>query len=50
MQESPENKKAGMDRLEIVALSVSSAIIVVALVYWTIQINGVLEMLEMAYG
>lgn len=50
MQESTESKKTGMDRLEIVALSVSSAVIVVALVYWTLQISGVLEMLEMAYG
>ena len=50
MQDSSENKKVGMDRLEVIALSVSSAVIVVAIVYWTIQISGVLEMLEMAYG
>lgn len=50
MQDSPKNKKSGLDRLEIIALSASSAVIVIAIVYWTIQISGVLEMLEMAYG
>lgn len=50
MQETSGSKKAGMDRLELVALSASSTVIVVALVYWTIQISGVLEMLELAYG
>jgi len=50
MQDSTENKKAGMDRLEMIALGVSSAVIVVALIYWTNQISGVMEMLEMAYG
>jgi len=50
MQESSESKREGMDRLEHVALSTSAAVIVVALIYWTIQISGVLEMLEMAYG
>lgn len=50
MQESIEGKKAGMDRLELIALSASSAVIVVAIVYWTMQISGVLEMLELAYG
>lgn len=50
MQESSDENKAGMDRLELVALSVSSIVIVVAIVYWTMQISGVLEMLEMAYG
>lgn len=50
MQDSTENKKAGMDRLEMIALGASSAVIVVALIYWTNQISGVMEMLEMAYG
>ena len=39
-----------MDRLEIIALTVSSAIMLVALVYWGVQIQGVRELLEMAYG
>lgn len=50
MQDSSESKKEGMDRLELVALGTSSAVIVVALIYWAIQVSGVLEMLEMAYG
>lgn len=50
MQESSEEKQTGLDRLELVALVTSSAVIVIALVYWAIQISGVLEMLEMAYG
>ncbi len=50
MQESSESKKEGMDRLELVALGTSSTVIVVALIYWAIQVSGVLEMLEMAYG
>ncbi len=43
-------KRTGMDKREIVSLGISSVIIVVALVYWAIQIGGVMEMLEMAYG
>lgn len=39
-----------MDRLEIIALTVSSAIVLGALVYWGVQIQGVRELLEMAYG
>lgn len=39
-----------MDRLEVLALTVSSAVVLVALVYWGIQIQGVRELLEMAYG
>lgn len=50
MQGTSEAKKIGMDRLELVAVGASSTVIVVALVYWTIQISGVLEMLELAYG
>jgi hypothetical protein len=50
MQESIEGKKTGMDRLELIALGASSAVIVVAIVYWTMQISGVLDMLELAYG
>lgn len=50
MSDTPESKKKGLDRQEIIAVSVSSAVIIVALIYWVIQINGVMEMLEMAYG
>lgn len=50
MQNFPEHNQTGMDRQEIIALSASSVVLVVALVYWVIQIRGVLEMLELAYG
>jgi len=39
-----------MDRLEVLALTASSVVVLVALVYWGIQIQGVRELLEMAYG
>lgn len=39
-----------MKRLEITAAAVSAAILITAAVYWIIQIRGVMEMLEMAYG
>ncbi len=45
-----EKKHMKMDRLEMLALATSSAVFVVALVYWGIQIQGVRELLEMAYG
>lgn len=35
---------------EKVAVAVSSSIIVISLLYWTVQIRGVLELLELAYG
>jgi len=35
---------------ERVAVFSSGAIIVAAAVYWVIQVRGVLEMLELAYG
>jgi hypothetical protein len=50
MTDSSGTKKKGLDRLETVAIAVSSAVIGAALIYWTIQISGVMEMLEMAYG
>lgn len=36
--------------LEKVALGASSVIIAAAVVYWTIQIVGVIEFLQLAYG
>lgn len=35
---------------EIFAIGVSSAILLSAIVYWVIQIQGVLELLRLAYG
>ncbi|MDX1490097.1 MAG: hypothetical protein R3332_02350 [Pseudohongiellaceae bacterium] len=43
-----ENKK--LSTREIVALASSVAIIITAAIYWSIQIDGVMEMLELAYG
>ncbi len=43
-------KKKKFTNLEIIALSASIFIITVGVVYWVLQIRGVLEMLEMAYG
>jgi len=48
MEKQTQTKK--LDVREIVALVSSSAVIVVAAVYWSIQIGDVLELLEMAYG
>lgn len=47
--ESNRNSKR-MTRQELIALSSSAIIIVAAVVYWGIQIDGVMEMLELAYG
>ena len=33
-----------------IAAAVSAAILLAAAVYWIVQIRGVMEMLEMAYG
>jgi hypothetical protein len=35
---------------EKIALAVSGAIVLAAVIYWIVQIVGVLEILEMAYG
>lgn len=48
MGKQTQTKK--LDVREIVALVSSAVVIVVALVYWSNQIGGVMEMLEMAYG
>ncbi len=39
-----------MKALEKRAVVVSAAIIITALIYWIVQIRGVMEMLEKAYG
>lgn len=39
-----------METIEIVAAASSGAILIAFAVYWIIQIQGVMEMLEMAYG
>ncbi|MCP5331716.1 MAG: hypothetical protein H7A05_10630 [Pseudomonadales bacterium] len=48
MQDSDNRKK--MDRRELVTLSLSLGVVITAVVYWGIQISGVMDMLEMAYG
>jgi hypothetical protein len=47
---SKETKTHKLDRREIIAGSTSLLIIVILLGYWIFQINGVMEMLELAYG
>jgi hypothetical protein len=42
--------KPKMDALERIALGLSVSILLVAGIYWGVQINSVLELLEMAYG
>jgi len=39
-----------MKRLEIAAAALSAAILIIATVFWIIQIRGAREMLEKAYG
>jgi hypothetical protein len=39
-----------MSTQEKVAVIVSAAIVLAAIVYWIVQIVGVLEILELAYG
>lgn len=48
MQDSENRKK--MDRRELVTLTVSLAVVVTAVIYWSVQVSGVMEMLKMAYG
>ncbi len=38
------------DAKELSAVAFSGGIIFVAIVYWAIQIKGVMELLELAYG
>lgn len=44
------NTNTGPDAREKIAMVVSGAIVLGAVVYWIVQIMGVLETLEMAYG
>lgn len=48
MEKQSQTRKISVQ--EVVAIASSSVVIVVALVYWSIQIDGVMEMLELAYG
>lgn len=48
--EKSKLKNAKLDKSEAIAIYSSIVIIIVGVVYWFIQIRGVLEMLEMAYG
>jgi hypothetical protein len=48
MEKQSQNKK--LDVREKVALVSSAAVIVVALIYWGVQVGDVIELLEMAYG
>jgi uncharacterized membrane protein len=45
-----KSKLKQMDVLERVALGFSVSILIVAGIYWGVQINSVLELLKMAYG
>ncbi len=45
-----DNNKAGMNDLQMSALAASATILIFATIYWAVQIQGVREMLEMAYG
>jgi hypothetical protein len=47
-EESKTNKK--MDDVQVAAVTVSASIIVFFVVYWVVQIQSVIELLEMAYG
>jgi len=47
-EESKTQKK--MDDVQIAAVAVSASIVVFFVVYWIVQIQSVIELLEMAYG
>jgi hypothetical protein len=42
--------KSGLSKPEMIAAGTSITIITVGVIFWIIQIRGVMEMLEMAYG
>ena len=50
VEDKSKAKQEKLSRLEIIAVSSSIGIISVGVAYWIMQIRGVLEMLEMAYG
>lgn len=39
-----------LSAVEMIAAGTAAVIMIIGLVYWVIQIRGVMEMLEMAYG
>ncbi len=47
---SKEAQTHKLDRTEIIAGASSLVILAILAGYWIFQINGVLEMLELAYG
>lgn len=47
---SKETQTHKLDRTQIIAGASSLVIITLLIGYWIFQINGVLEMLELAYG
>ncbi|MEX1033387.1 MAG: hypothetical protein WDZ30_08500 [Cellvibrionaceae bacterium] len=49
-EQSSAAASSGFSTIEKVAAASSTAIIIAGLVFWIIQIRGVMEMLEMAYG
>ncbi len=50
MQNQSKSSKTKLDSLELIAFYSSMVIITAGIIYWIMQINGVMEMLEMAYG
>lgn len=48
--ETDTAQNSGLSTIEKVAAGSSAAILLAGLVFWVIQIRGVMEMLEMAYG
>lgn len=50
MKDQLELTGTKLHKSKVLAICSSIAIIAVGVVYWIIQIRGVLEMLEMAYG
>ena len=45
-----DKKKVAMEDLQVSALAASATILIFSAIYWTVQIQSVREMLEMAYG
>jgi hypothetical protein len=44
------SKEKNLGTREKIAAVISAAIVVTAVVYWIVQIKGVMEMLKLAYG
>lgn len=45
-----DNGKTGLDDMQASALAASVTILVCGAIYWVVQIQGVREMLALAYG